>query len=64
MDASLEKVAFEKISARTKWSNYDYKIYYNQPDIDIVMKLTFVPIKKSTWYNYFAVSLNFKKSLI
>lgn len=56
MDANFEKITFEKVSAASKWSNYDFKIYYNPADIDYVMKLNFIKVQKSTWYNYFAVS--------
>ena len=42
MDANFEKITFEKVSAASKWATYDFKIYYNTPDIEIIMKLEFV----------------------
>lgn len=56
MNSSRERASYERTSSKAKWSNYDFTIYYNPEDMDIVMKLNFTNIKKSTWYNYFAVS--------
>ena len=44
MDANFERYTYEKVSAGSKWSDYDFGIFFTTQEVDAIMDLEYITV--------------------